>query len=457
MNKKYNYIVIATVAISLLLVLVQPVYSWFISDDYCIMGQVQKDGIISSWLHDYLNWDGRSISLTYPVCRVGLFAGVSWLGPLLGTLLMFVMAVLILRISTDSKTYFVNEIIITVSITVLLWLVYFNFLSQTLYWTTGVGYNMDVVLLLAAVWWISRWKGEMSDYLVGLPIFFYAGTCSPNGVLALLFVIFIMWLHASIIQKLSNHKKFIYALGLIIIAMALVILSPGNKNRMTAWDWKNITHFWTVYFNIKLLIKNLFNYNSIFVWPLIALGLTGATLKVISANKGVSGVLKRALSFMFEHRFIVAALISFFFFLPLPAMNSPRTSIQFAAFSALYGLSQLPFLLSFVADKKEQLLKYVVLVINVIFIITSASQAFDARYVKAQLVHRDTKLKSLKGKDVVLTEADYVRTPVTRRFEDLASDSSYWLNRCVAEHYGLKSIKLIDTRPKKVVMGVITD
>jgi hypothetical protein len=103
------------------------------------------------------------------------------------------------------------------------------------------------------------------------------------------------------------------------------------------------------------------------------------------------------------------------------------------------------------------LIKYAVLAINVVFIITAASQAFDARYVKAQLVQRDTKLKSLKGQDVVLTEADYVRTPVTRRFEDLASDSSYWLNRCVAEHYGLKSIKLIDTRPKKVTMGVITD
>jgi hypothetical protein len=148
MNRKYNILTIALVTCSLLLVLIQPVYSWFISDDYCIMSQVQKDGIISSWLYDYLHWDGRSISLTYPICRVGLFAGVSWLGPLIGSILMFVMAILILHISDDSKTNSVNLLVKIVTLTSLLWLVYFNFLSQTLYWTTGVGYNMDVV-----IWW----------------------------------------------------------------------------------------------------------------------------------------------------------------------------------------------------------------------------------------------------------------------------------------------------------------
>jgi len=73
------------------------------------------------------------------------------------------------------------------------------------------------------------------------------------------------------------------------------------------------------------------------------------------------------------------------------------------------------------------------------------------------MAQRHSKLKSLQGQNVVLTEQDFVRTPATRRFEDLSSDSAYWLNRCVAEHYHLKSIKMVDTRPKKVVMGVITD
>lgn len=457
MNNKYKWLIYLLVLLSLLLVLIQPVYTWFISDDYCIMSQVQKDGIISSWFFDYLHWDGRSISLTYPVCRAGLFVGVSWLGPLIGSTLMFVLACLMLRISTGLKFENANSFIKVVSVTALLWLVYFNFLSQTLYWTTGVGYNMDVVLLLAAVWWIGRWKGEMRDYLVGIPVFFYAGTCSPNGVLALLFIVLVMWLYGVFIQNIRSHRKYLFALALILLAMTLVVLSPGNKNRMTAWDWKNLTHFWTVYFHLKLLLKNLFNYNSLFVWPLITIGMIAATIKVNTANLNISGMLKRAINLFYEHRFLLAALISFFFFLPLPSMNSPRTTIQFAVFASLYGLSHTSFLLSKISDHKEAFLKHVILLINLIFIITAASQAFDARYVKTQLAIREAKLKLMKGQDVILTEADYVRTPVTRRFEDLASDSSYWLNRCVASHYGLKSIKLVDTRPKKVVMGVITD
>jgi hypothetical protein len=82
---------------------------------------------------------------------------------------------------------------------------------------------------------------------------------------------------------------------------------------------------------------------------------------------------------------------------------------------------------------------------------------FDARYVKGQLALRDAKLKSLRGQSVTLTEEDFVRTPTTRRFEDLATDSSYWLNKCVADHYGLKSIKLVDRRPKRVNYGQLTE
>jgi hypothetical protein len=443
--------------ISLAVFFVQPFMTWFISDDYCLMASIQAEGLLRNMFYDYLNWDGRSISLTYPVCRAGLFFGVTWLGPLLGCVLMVILAALMLRIVSENRQSGVHGILRTVTLTVLLWLVFFNFLAQTLYWTTGVGYNMDVVMLLMAIYWINRWKGQPLDFLVGLPVFFYAGTCSPNGVLALLFVIVVQWLYKNYIQKSRSHVRYVYALVLIIAAMSFVVFSPGNKNRMTAWDWNNLTHIWTVYFNVKLLLRNLFQYNSLFIWPLIAVGALGATLKLSSAKKRISGIVTVVLNFLFEHRFLIAAVISFFFFLPLPGLNSPRTAIQFAAFATLYGLSHLPFLLDKLGERKAVLLTFFSIAINLIFIATASSQAFDARYVKIKLEQRDAMLKELKGKDVVLTEEHYVRTPATRRFEDLASDSAYWLNQCIATHYGLKSIKMVDSRPKKVVTGMFTD
>lgn len=443
--------------ISLLLFFVQPAFTWFLADDFCYMAKVQAEGLVKNMFYDYLYWDGRSISLTYPVCRIGLYNGLHWLGPLIGSLLMAVMALLILRIIGAQRSVGMAGLVRVAGLTTLLWLVFFNFLSQTLYWTTGVGYNMDIVMLLTALWWLHRWSGKPLDYIIGLPVFFYAGTCSPNGVLALLFIFLVQWMHSTFVTKIREHQKYVFAFLLVMLAMSVVILSPGNKNRMTAWDWNNLTHFWTIYFNAKWLIRNLFNYNSMFVWPLIAMGLAGAGLKIIAFNTSKPGFFRRAINCLFEQRYLLAAIISFFFFMLMPQFNSPRTAIQFAAFASLYGLSHLPLLLSKVSDLKEQLIKYAIIIINIIFIFTAASQVFDARYVKAQLAGRDSKLLSLRGQHVILTESDFVRTPVTRRFEDLSSDSSYWLNQCVASHYGLKSIKMIDTRSKKTIMGVMTD
>lgn len=452
---KYKYSWLAF--ISLLLFLIQPLFTWFSADDFCYLKLVQASGLLKNMLRDYMVWDGRSISLTYPVCRIGLFNGAPWLGPMIGSILMLVAAVIMLRLSDDWKTGSSRGFFDIVTLTVLLWLVFFNFLSQTLYWTTGVGYNMDVVMLLSAIWWVSRWQGKTRDFIVGLPVFFYAGTCSPNGVLALMFILVVQWLHDLLISRRKENLKYIYAFLLILIATGLVVLSPGNKNRMSSWDWNNLTHIWTVYFNVKLLVKNLFNYNSLFVWPLIALGMAGATLKMAKADFRMKGLIEKCLIVLYEHRYFIAAFISFFFFLPLPGMNSPRTAIQFAVFSTLYGISNRAALFSHLEQLKSRLTMLASVIIHLVFIIVACSQVFDARYVKAQMAQRDAKLKSLKGQRVVLTEADYVRTPATRRFEDLSADSSYWLNQCISEHYGLKSVILVDTRPVKPIRGVFTD
>jgi hypothetical protein len=127
-------------------------------------------------------------------------------------------------------------------------------------------------------------------------------------------------------------------------------------------------------------------------------------------------------------------------------------------FGVLYGLAHLPGLMNLAGERwTEANSRFLSQLILIIFITIGGSQVFDARYVKGQLALRDAKLKSLRGQSVTLTEEDFVRTPTTRRFEDLATDSSYWLNKCVADHYGLKSIKLVDRRPKRVNYGQLTE
>lgn len=448
MNKRINY---WFVAISFLLLFMQPFFTWFSSDDFCLLPMVKANGLLRNMLHDYMFWDGRSISLTYPVCRAGLFAGLPWLGPLIGSLLLMLSAWLIFQLTSDRGNKVFQQLVSVITLTALLWLVFYEFLAQTLYWTTGVGYIMDIVMLLAALWWMRRWKGQRLDYLAGIPVFFYAGTCSPNGVLALLFVLAIEWLHEIVIQKRRSSRKYILAFLLILVALALVLLSPGNKNRMIAWDWNNLTHIWTIYFNIKQLTENMINYNSLFVWPLIAVGLAGALVKIISFNQKASGYMTKILNLIYETRLLLAAFISFFFFLLMPQFNSPRTAIQFAMYAALFGLSQMPYLLNSFADYKTQIIRNSMIWVHLIFIVTASTQLFDASYVKNQLQSRENRLRKSAGQNVTLSEEDIIRPPLTRRFEDISSDSSYWLNRCVASYYGLKSIALIDKRVKKGV------
>ena len=85
--------------VALAILLIQPFFTWFTADDFCLIGKVQADGIISNMFHEYLTWDGRSISLTYPVCRLGLWLGKYWVGPMLGTMFMLAAGWLMMKIT----------------------------------------------------------------------------------------------------------------------------------------------------------------------------------------------------------------------------------------------------------------------------------------------------------------------------------------------------------------------
>lgn len=434
--------------------MLQPFFTWFTADDFCLIGKVQADGIISNMFHEYLTWDGRSISLTYPVCRLGLWLGKYWVGPMLGSLLLLIAGRLLVANTGFRIHGWQQSLQVTAVMGIFLWLACLPISSQTLYWTTGIGYNLDIVLLMIAyAWTIKSWDKPWEKALA-IPVFFYAGTCSPNGVLALLLLLGLEWLHGMLVEKKSAHSHYIPAFLLIITALLLVVLSPGNARRMNGWDMRNLTHIWTVYFNIKRLLGNLLDYNGIVVWPMLILGLWGS---VVSVGKQGMTLFQRLVYQLHQYRFLLAAVISVLFFLPLPGMHAPRTNIQFMMFVVWYGLWGMQQLISnktWLPDSAHiQRISSILLVLG---IVVGLSQAFDARFVKKQLASRDAKLRNMRGQHVVLNEDDFVRTPATRVFEDLAADSSYWLNQCVANYYGLKSVKLIDRRKQTFSFGRLT-
>ena len=438
-----------------MVLLIQPFFTWFAADDFCYIQAVQANGWVGNMFHEYLTWDGRSISLTYPVCRLGLWLGKYWVGPMLGTMFMLAAGWLMMKITGIQIQGRKQALEAIAAAGMLIWLACFPISSQTLYWTTGIGYNLDIVLLLLAYAWIKKSWDKPWQKALSIPIFFYAGTCSPNGVLALLLVLGLEWLYGALVLKKAEHLRYTMAVVIMLTAFFIVVLSPGNARRMTAWDANNLTHIWTIYFNIKRLVGNLIDYNGIVVWPMLLVGIWGS---VVSMKKNTATFMERAIAVLFSYRLLFAACISVLFFLPLPGMHAPRTNIQFMMFVVWYGMWGWQQLRIFEVLRAESLgLKNLTTILLCCGIVLGLSQAFDARFVKQQLASRDAKLRNMRGTDVVLSEADFVRPPYTRRFEDLATDSSYWLNRCVADHYGLKSIKMVDTRKKTVNFGQMAE
>lgn len=443
MGKNYKNLYLLLAAVAALIYFIQPFYTWFAADDFCYMGKVQNEGIISGMFHEYMHWDGRSISLTFPVCRLGLYFGKYWMGPLLGSVLLMLAGFLMLKIA-GYKFKSKRDLVFTlVFFTAVLWLCVFSISSQTLYWTTGIGYNMDIVMLLFAYWLFTVWNNKKWQYLAAIPAFFYAGTASPNGVLALLFVIGVHFFKELWIDKKVNYKRYFFSVGLILLAFIIVIKAPGNANRLNGFDKANFTHIWTIYFNIKTMISHLWEYNTALIWMFLALGMAGAWYQYQIITQGISKNLRKKLvAFVFVNRWFLAALLAFAFFLPFPGLHAPRTNIQFIIFALLYSLTTIKYLPFAQLTEHSTPMNKIMAVVLLVFIIIGSSQAFDARYCKGQLASRVEMFRQNQGKDVVLDADDIIRPPGTRRFEDVSDDTSYWLNECVAQRYGLKSIKM---------------
>ena len=184
---KKSVVVLTIIATTLFFI--QPFFTWFVADDFCYMPQIQKEGVFSRMWQDYMTWDGRSISLTYPFSRLGLYFGIYWFGPLLASFTLLITMYLVVKNKTS------NTFLSTLVITFVFWLASFNFLSQTLYWSTAVGYILDISMLYWAYLLFSFWKGTTKQYLIAIPVYFYAGTASPGGVIALLFVLVVSALY----------------------------------------------------------------------------------------------------------------------------------------------------------------------------------------------------------------------------------------------------------------------
>lgn len=422
-------------SLAIVLFLIQPFLTWFNSDDYCLIPKLKAYGMWQCMYDDYLNWDGRSISITYIVSRLGLLFEIYWLGPLIGSVLMALSAYFIVKAQTHTRAiYSYMDVII------LIWLGSFYFISQTLYWSTGIGYTFEMFIIILSAFFLR--KDDTNTYLLKVPLFFILGSFSPNAVMALLVVIAIDSLSLSFKKDRKKLILNIIYICLILVGVVVVIMAPGNKNRLPqdVAIRENLTNPYQILANIKWLIESLFQFNTPITWILILVGIMGAIINFNDLKKVHTTKSKLIVHFLSTYKWLIAAFISVFAFLPFPGYfaYSPRINIHFFTFILLFSSVHFG---SFYNHINKVFITKINTLMSVCFITIITFQSYDAYITKGMMAERIKFFKSHKGEVIQLEMNQLINPPTTRKFQDVEINSSYWLNLCTSDYFGLKSIK----------------
>jgi len=422
-------------AIAIVLFLIQPFLTWFNADDYCLIPKLKAYGMWQCMYDDYLNWDGRSLSVAYAVSRLGLLFEIYWIGPFIGSVLIAFSAYFIVKAQTNTRVIYTS-----IDVLILIWLGSFYFISQTLYWSTGIGYTFEMFILILSAFFLR--KDDNNTYLLKIPLFFILGSFSPNAVMALLVVILIDSLSFSFKKDRNKLILNIIYIFSILASVIVVLMSPGNKNRLPQDGAirENLTNPYQLLANIKWLIESLFQFNTPITWILILVGIMGATINFNDFKKAQTTKYNLTVSFLSTYKWLIAATISVFAFLPFPGFftYSPRINIHFFTFILLF--SSIHFN-SFYNHINKVFIAKIASLTLVFFIIIITFQSYDAYITKGMMAERIKFFKTHKGEVIQLETNQLINPPTTRKFQDVETDSLYWLNICTADYFGLKSIK----------------
>lgn len=422
--------------IVVLLLILNAYYVWNWGDDYLIKHFYKERSPMAYLWNDYFTFDGRSLNPGYIISRICLDYKIPYLATIFATILLILTSVFILMIIDRSKRFdWKQDLVPSVVVSTLLWLSLFNSLNEILYWQTGMLYMVELFLMVWLYWLLVT--NTRYTWLTIL-LAFVAGMSSPNAVIACLFVFIIEYFHSK--KQKEMLKQYRFAILALFIGLLIVILAPGSSarwNMQGGADSKALSNIYEMYFRLQQMLSAFIDLNTMIVWFMVAGGL----VIIIGFSAGKSN--KRLFEYLYDFRWMIAALISIGFYFPKMSyyIQTSRLNCHFVVFSALFYFTQLrelkmrkPEIFQFQNIK----LQLPILTIGVMLMFT---QVLGSRHCVAKLKIREQLYRENQGKDVVLKANDIIGPPRTKFFTDVHEDSSHVFNQSIAEFYGLKSIK----------------
>lgn len=451
MNQLLKILSIASLAGIVLL----SIFTWFSADDLCNLNELARYSVPKmAWLQ-YMNWDGRSLSIAAFV----QLSILKYLSPQVATFCWatsFVgVAVLILKIVRIENPLFCNrqnKLIATAVIAATAWLGLWKMIPDIIYWPTGGSYSF---MNLIGLFWLSVFLADLKAKRFGsgrctfiLFLSFICGNNSHNFIIGLLVIVFIELAHHWFLNKDKVAAVYIsYALAGLLVAACIVFLAPGNSTRLSVISYHGISSRF-LYFYLLVLTKYGYWLMSLFALCVYVAWISGSKIFFLKEHfihrikEFLNSIWnkKSLIIILHQHKFLFAAMATITVFFATSYFATPRTGIFFATFLLIYFFQQ---------GWKEawgmnsRRFRYGSVFFLSLFICVIAFQMMKANAVKQQLSTRELLYEKNKGMDVAVTPVPKSSIPFAFLFVDISADSSYWVNRCVALHYELKTVRTL--------------
>lgn len=438
-------------------------FSRYLADDYCFARQVIDNGFWGAQVHSYLTWSDRFSSTFFNTLLnfTGL-AGIQLLPGLL-ILLLTAAAIVLLRKIRQFTEIPLSDSEIFASSALLTYLSLYSApdLFQALFWRAGsITYLLPLALMIFGVALaLVRIDRKPTIWLPALiaVVFFIAGGFSETnlalqtGLIALIAAgLFFRTRKFDIKQTVTIH--LIAALAGSLIALVVMLLSPGNSVRMAAMPARPDVIRW-VWLSIRFALGYIYQTVTSYPAPIVATGLMSFILALLKPWKlkdasqiawlfwalpiglllvviaicapsaYVQSAFPEARALIGARWCTVAALGAWFYLAGVWSVNRLQERKGFDQIKLAKNASFVLVMISFyVMYGAMQVLAYVP-------IRQTWADAWDVRAVQI------AKLVADGQSDIVVTPLDSVE-----RLKELDDDPQHWVNKCAAVFYGVERI-----------------
>jgi hypothetical protein len=421
-------------------------FTWYSCDDYCNKTELARYSIFKmAWL-EYMNWDGRSLTISSFVQLIALKYFPVELTTFIWAACFIGVAVFIFKIIQLESPAFIakkNSLIMIGIFSSMLWLGLWKLIPDVIYWSTGGSYSLLTLLGLAWLFIFLRGlKNRRFNNRHRVSIFFlslFLGMNSHNFILGLFTIACAELGYYKYVEKDSRAVHYIaWALTGLFISACIVFLAPGNQIRLHSGshigvNWNFITHYSIVF------ARYIYWLAALVLLCVIVLWICGQSIP-FNYEELWKKILKKQPAFLFihEHKYFLAAMATISVFFVTAYFAVPRTAIFFASFLVI-AIFQKRWKRELDIHSKRFL--YGGSIFLCLFIGICFFQMKEANAIKQQLKERETIFNSGKGNDIVVTAITKAEIPFAFTYVDISPDTSYWVNRCVARHFELKTVK----------------